>query len=78
MYLFGKILDWIEKPDSKLTTAASNLQFTVQEYHKHTGLKLECTASIGPVYWHASQETCDITEPQPDFTSWISSKGKVT
>jgi len=73
LYLFGTIRDWILTPDNTLNTAASNLQFRVQDHHRHTGLKLECTASIGPIYWHATQETSQVTLPQPDFTSWISS-----
>ena len=37
------------------------------------GLKLECTAAIGPVYWHETTETSSVTDRQPDYTSWISS-----
>ena len=37
---------------------------------------MECTASIGPAYWHASQETCTVTEQKPDYTSWISGTGE--
>jgi len=74
-YVFGTIRDWFEKHNTKLDTAASNLHFYVLEHHKYTGLKLECTASIGPAYWHLSQETCLVTEPAPDLTSWISSSG---
>ena len=37
------------------------------------GLKLECTAAIGPVYWHETTETSRVTDRQPDYTSWISS-----
>ena len=36
------------------------------------GLKLECTASIGPAYWHLSQESCTITERAPEYTGWMS------
>ena len=36
-YMFGTIRDWVEKHNDKLSTAASNLHFYVQEYHKHTG-----------------------------------------
>jgi len=75
-YMFGTIRDWVEKHNDKLSTAASNLHFYVQEYHKHTGLKLECTSSIGPAYWHVSSDACAVLEPQPDYTSWISSSGE--
>ena len=99
-FLFGTIRDWFGKHSDDLDTAASNLNFYVQEHHKHTGghrtcacttliyifqkknyihilgLKVECTASIGPAYWHASQETCTVTEQKPDYTSWISGTGE--
>ena len=48
--LFGTIKDWFTKYHSLtpgLDTAASNLQFIVEEYHARTGLRLECTAAIG-------------------------------
>ena len=77
-----------DSPNSKLDTAASNLHFYVQDHHKHTGdqrddgddddddvegLKLECTASIGPVYWHETTESSSVVDRAPDYTSWISS-----
>ena len=43
--------DWFTRYQSLtpgLDTAASNLQFIVEEYHARTGLRLECTAAIGP------------------------------
>lgn len=75
-FLFGTIKDWFGKHSEKLDTAASNLHFYVQEHHKHTGLKLECTASIGPAYWHMNQESCTVTERAPDYTSWMSGTGE--
>ena len=41
-----------------------------------TGLKLECTASIGPAYWHMNQESCTVTERAPDYTGWMSGAGQ--
>ena len=38
LYLFGTIRDWILTPDNTLNTAASNLQFRVQDHHRHTGM----------------------------------------
>ena len=40
------------------------------------GLKLECTASIGPAYWHMNQESCTVMERAPDYTSWMSGAGE--
>ena len=51
--LFGTIKDWFTKYQSLtpgLDTAASNLQFIVEDYHARTGLRLECTAAIGPEF----------------------------
>lgn len=73
--VFGTIKDWFEKHDSNtnLDTAASNLQFYVQDIHRHIGLRLECTASIGPVYWHATQETCQVAAKPRELPQWMSS-----
>merc|ERR1719414_2693258 len=40
----------------KLETSALGLSFKVNKQHVKTGLKLECTASIGSVYWQSFQE----------------------
>ena len=94
--VFGSIKDWFEKHDSNtnLDTAASNLQFYVQDIHRHigktpscpcdhppmthvsTGLRLECTAAIGPVYWHATQETCQVAAKPRELPQWMSSAAK--
>jgi len=73
--VFGTIKDWFEKHESNtnLDTAASNLQFYVQDIHRHIGLRLECTASIGPVYWHATQETCQVAAKPRELPQWMSS-----
>jgi len=73
--VFGTIKDWFEKHDTNtnLDTAASNLQFYVQDIHRHIGLRLECTASIGPVYWHATQETCQVAAKPRELPQWMSS-----
>lgn len=72
---YGRIHDWFEKHDKypHLDTAASNLQFIVRDQHRHTGLQLECTASIGAVYWHATQETCQVSAKPRELTGWMSS-----
>jgi len=70
--VFGSIKDWFEKQDStsSLDTAASNLQFQVEDIHLHIGLRLECTASIGPVYWHSTQESASVTARVKDLHTW--------
>jgi len=40
----------------KLETSRLGLSFKVSPQHVSTGLKLECTASIGSVYWQSFQE----------------------
>jgi len=76
--VFGSIKDWFEKHDasSSLDTAASNLQFYVEDIHRHVGLRLECTASIGPVYWHATQENCQVAPKQRELPQWLSSTAR--
>ena len=45
--LFGTIKDWFEKHDTNtnLDTAASNLQFYVQDIHRHIG-KTTCPSIV--------------------------------
>ncbi|XP_023348400.1 uncharacterized protein LOC111717119 [Eurytemora carolleeae] len=53
---------WLEKDgEHNLDTSASNLIFRVQDVHRHQGLKVECIASIGPVYWHTTQELLPVS-----------------
>lgn len=72
---YGRIQGWLEKHEKnpQLDTAASNMQFVVREQHRHSGLRLECTASIGPVYWHATQETCQVSAKPRELPSWMMS-----
>lgn len=73
--VYGRIKNYFEKSerDPHLDTAVSNLQFIVQEYHSFAvaGLRLECTASIGQVYWHITTETCQVSAKPKEFASWI-------
>ena len=41
----------------RLETSALGLTFQVKPKYVNLGLKLECTASIGSVYWQSFQET---------------------
>jgi len=53
---------WLEKDvDQNLDTSVSNLRFRVQDSHRHRGLRVECIASIGPVYWHTTPETLEVS-----------------
>ena len=45
-----------EEGAGELVTSALGLTFKVTPQHVSTGLKLECTASIGSVYWQSFQE----------------------
>lgn len=73
--VYGRIKNYYEKSerDPHLDTSVSNLQFIVQDHHRYAvaGMKLECIASIGQVYWHVTTETCQVSAKPKEFASWI-------
>lgn len=73
--IYGRIKNSFEKSerDPHLDTAVSNLQFVVSERHQLAvaGMRLECTASIGQVYWHTTTETCQVSAKPKEYASWI-------
>jgi len=74
-YVYGQLKTWHERHHyPHLDTSASNLQFHAGENHRDQGLRLDCTASIGPVYWHSTQEVAVVND-RIQFTSWMSAKG---
>ena len=64
-----------------LETSALGLTFRVRKNHVGVGLKLECTASIGSVYWQSFQEKIPVSpREQPVSGNWWtgSSSGPTT
>ena len=60
----------------RLETSALGLTFQVKPKYVNLGLKLECTASIGSVYWQSFQETPKVSpREQPAISGnwWTSS-----
>jgi hypothetical protein len=54
-----------------LETSALGLSFRVRTNHVGVGLKLECTASIGSVYWQSFQEKIPVSpREQPVSGNW--------
>ena len=54
-----------------LETSALGLTFRVRTNHVGVGLKLECTASIGSVYWQSFQEKIPVSpREQPVSGNW--------
>ena len=56
-----------------METSALGLSFRVRPSHVTSGLKLECTTSIGSVHWQSIQE--NIPVKQKESQSQVSSKG---
>ena len=60
----------------RLETSALGLTFSVKPKYVMVGLKLECTASIGSVYWQSFQEKPKVApKEQPAISGnwWTSS-----
>lgn len=79
--LYGRIKNSFEKSerDPHLDTAVSNLQFRVADRHQlRHQMRLECTASIGQVYWHTTTETCQVSAKPKEYASWITGSAAST
>jgi len=71
--MYGTIKVWYEKQEkSLLDTAASNLRLPVTQHLLERGINLQCTASIGEVYWHLTTETAAVSS-RLHYPSWMSS-----
>ena len=72
----GELIEYKPKVESvgaqRLETSALGLTFSVKPKYVMVGLKLECTASIGSVYWQSFQETPKVSpKEQPAISdSW--------
>lgn len=76
----GELIEYKPKVESvgaqRLETSALGLTFSVKPKYVMVGLKLECTASIGSVYWQSFQETPKVSpKEQPAISGnwWTSS-----
>ena len=61
----------------RLETSALGLTFQVKPKYVNLGLKLECTASIGSVYWQSFQETPKVSpreQPAVSGNWWTPSR----
>lgn len=75
----GEMIEYKPKVESvgsqRLETSALGLTFAVKAKYIN-GLKLECTASIGSVYWQSFQETPKVSpreQPAVSGNWWTSS-----
>lgn len=77
----GEMIEYKPKVESvgsqRLETSALGLTFAVKAKYVNLGLKLECTASIGSVYWQSFQETPKVSPREQPAVSgnwpWTSS-----
>ena len=64
----GELIEYKPKVESvgaqRLETSALGLTFSVKPKYVMVGLKLECTASIGSVYWQSFQETPKVSQKE--------------
>ena len=64
----GELIEYKPKVESvgaqRLETSALGLTFTVKPKYVMVGIKLECTASIGSVYWQSFQETPKVSQKE--------------
>jgi len=67
-----QVEEFIDHGDrQRLETSALGLTFRVRSNHVIVGLKLECTVSIGSVYWQSFQEKIPVSpREQPVSGTW--------
>merc|ERR1712032_205856 len=66
--IYGRIKNSFEKSERD-----PHLDTVVSERHQLAvaGMRLECAASIGQVYWHTTTETCQVSAKPKEYASWI-------
>ena len=76
----GELIEYkpkvVKDGSRRLETSALGLTFAVKPKYVNLGLKLECTASIGSVYWQSFQETPKVSpreQPAVSGNWWTSS-----